>query len=170
MADEKLFSIETYRTDEKKEREGVVCFISGLGEDGPGFRVRSITNNPDYAALDRRLSVAYHEQITSPDPKVVSDALKETKIKLVTETLITEAVRFAYPGTTTAWEYTPESGFQLFSKPGYAHLVDLLIEFASRTSNYRFEEPTDAQAKVAAEAVKTPSSSGKRTRRSKSKA
>lgn len=164
---EELFNIETYRTDVQKEQDGVVCYISGIGDKGPGFRIRSTLNNPEFVELDRQLAIKYQDKLRSSNSKLALETLHNIKVELLTKTLITEAVRFVYPGTTKAWKYTPESGQKLFSQSGYSHIVELLMEFAGNTSNYRFEAPTEEEVDKAADAVKKVSSSGKRTRKNK---
>lgn len=166
---EKLFDLSLYRTDEKKENEGVMCYISGLGEDGPGFRVRHVPN-PDYLELQRELSIKHHEEINSDDVEVRRARHLKNRVELMCRTVITEAHRFMKPGTSEAWVFTPESGIEFFSQSGFNQLLDMLGDFATTSSNYRYEPPTEAQAAKAADVVKSRSSSGKRTRRKTSKA
>ena len=164
--EEQLFDIASYRTDEVKEKDGVVCYITTLGEKGPGFRVRFMPND-DQQALDRELSLKYHDELSSADPEVVAARIHKNRVELLTKTCITEAIRFKYPGKEGEWKYTPESGYDLFVQPGYRHILDMLMAFATSSGNYLYTPPSDEEVEKAAETVKTPSSSGKRTRKSK---
>ena len=162
-----LFDIEMYRTDVEKEREGVVCYISAAAEDGPGIRVRRIPN-PDYAELERELSVRYQKELSSNDPEIVRNRLCQNMVELMCHTVITETVGFCNPeDKEQEWDYTPEGGIELFSQSGYEGLLDIVRNFALSSTNYRYEAPTKEDAQAAAETVKMSSSSGKTTRKSK---
>lgn len=160
----KLVSLQQYRTDVSKEREGVWINMTQLGEDGPRLRIAR-WDNKAMQEMRRALSIQHSEALTSGDALKIAATEHMINVKLITHTILLDVEGLTLSPNpedegAEEWKYNAEDAYDTFMDEGFHDILSLIEVNATNSNLFLVDaQPTPEQGKKAGKAVKKASSS-----------